>query len=92
MRWAGDPVATRQRGTFTAVTLALFCMEVSFLAHMLALPDMARLFGTSPEVTQDALSAYLLSQGAALVRWRPCRDQRTALRAGPMPGPPSGLN
>ena len=67
MRRAGDPAATGQRGTFTAVTLAMFCMEVSFLALMLALPDMARLFGTSPEVTQDALSAYLLSQGATLV-------------------------
>ncbi len=67
MRRAGDPVATGQRGTLTAVTLAMFCMEVSFLALMLALPDMARLFGTSPEVTQDALSAYLLSQGATLV-------------------------
>ena len=66
-RWTGDPIATRQRGTFAAVTLAMLCIEVSFLAIMLALPDMARLFGKSPEVTQDALSAYLLSQGATLV-------------------------
>jgi len=55
------------RGTLTAVTLAMFGMEVSFLAFMLALPDMARLFGRSPEVVQDALSGYLLSLGAALV-------------------------
>jgi MFS family permease len=45
----------------------MFCLEVSFLALMLALPDMARLFRESTESTQDALSAYLLSLGAALV-------------------------
>ena len=57
----------RRRGTLTAVTLAMFCMQVGFLALMLALPDMARLFGKTPEVMQDALSAYLLSNGAMLV-------------------------
>jgi MFS family permease len=60
-------VAGGARGTLTAVALAMFCMEVSFLALILALPDMARFFGQSPEATQDALSAYLLSLGAALV-------------------------
>ena len=58
--------AGQRRGTLTAVTLALFCVEVSLLALMLALPDMARLLRNSPEATQDALSAYLLSLGAAL--------------------------
>ena len=56
----------QRRGTLTAVTLAMFCMEISFLALMLALPDMARLFRENPDVTQDALSAYLLSLGAGL--------------------------
>jgi MFS family permease len=65
-RRARDPLATRQRGTLAAVTLAMFCIDVSFLALMLALPDMARAFGKSPEVMQDALSAYLLSFGAML--------------------------
>ena len=66
-RRASLPVATRQRGTLTAVTLAMFCMEASFLALMLALPDIARSLGETPEVTQDALSAYMLSLGATFV-------------------------
>jgi MFS family permease len=45
----------------------MFCLEAIYLALVLALPDMARLFRTSPEVMQDALSAYLLSQAATLV-------------------------
>jgi MFS family permease len=66
-QWARHPAAAQRRGTLTAVTLATFCVEVSFLALMLALPAMARSFGKTPEVTQDALSAYLLSLGATLV-------------------------
>jgi MFS family permease len=66
VRRARDSVATPQHGTLAAVTLAMFCMDASFAALMLALPDMARAFGTTPEVTQDALSAYLLSFGATL--------------------------
>jgi MFS family permease len=66
-RRGSDPVLARQRGTLTAVALAMFCMEVIYLALVLALPDMARLFRTSPEVMQDALSAYLLSHAATLV-------------------------
>jgi MFS family permease len=65
---SGRPVVVaRRRAALTAVTLAMFCMEASFLALMLALPDIARLFGRSPEVTQDAVSAYLLSLGATLL-------------------------
>jgi MFS family permease len=65
-RRARDPAADQRRGTLAGVTLALLCMEISLLALVLAVPDMARLFRRSPEVTQDALSAYLLSLGAAL--------------------------
>jgi MFS family permease len=62
-----DPLASSRRGTLAAVILAMFCLEVSFLALVVAMPDMARLFHQSPDTTQDALSAYLLSLGAALL-------------------------
>ena len=37
-------LVTRQRGTLTAVALAMFCIQLDFFALTLALPDMARSF------------------------------------------------
>jgi hypothetical protein len=44
---------TRQRGTLTAVALAMFCIQLDFFALTLALPDMARSFAVTAQSAQS---------------------------------------
>jgi EmrB/QacA subfamily drug resistance transporter len=59
--------AARQRGTLTAVALALFCIQLDFFALTLALPAMAHSFAATPQAAQWTLSGYMLSLGALFI-------------------------
>ncbi len=52
---------------FGAVALAIFVVQLDYFALTLALPSMARDFGTTPENLQWVVSAYLIATGIAMV-------------------------
>lgn len=60
-------LVTRQRGTLTAVALAMFCIQLDFFALTLAVPDMARSFAVTAQSVQWALSGYMLSLGSLFI-------------------------
>jgi MFS family permease len=63
----GMSLVTRQRGTLTAVALAMFCIQLDFFALTLALPDMARSFAVTAQSAQWTLSGYMLSLGSLFI-------------------------
>ncbi|MEW2082727.1 MFS transporter [Streptomyces sp. NPDC005283] len=56
-----------RKGAFTAVAVALFCIQVDFFALNLAIPGIADEFGVSPSAAQWTLSAYMLALGCFFI-------------------------
>ncbi|MFI1393425.1 MFS transporter [Streptomyces sp. NPDC020681] len=54
-------------GAFTAVALALFCIQLDFFALNLAIPGIADEFGVTAAAAQWTLSAYMLAVGCFFI-------------------------
>ncbi|MFF3455184.1 MFS transporter [Streptomyces sp. NPDC002730] len=56
-----------RKGAFTAVAVALFCIQVDFFALNLAIPGIADELGVSSSAAQWTLSAYMLALGCFFI-------------------------
>ncbi|MFF8941695.1 MFS transporter [Streptomyces sp. NPDC014864] len=65
---APPPVSSAQRaGAFTAVSIALFCIQVDFFALNLAVPGIASDLRVTVSAAQWTLSAYMLAIGCFFI-------------------------
>ncbi|MEW2158952.1 MFS transporter [Streptomyces sp. NPDC007189] len=65
---AGRDASRRRRaGAFTAVSIALFCIQVDFFALNLAIPGITQDLGVTVSAAQWTLSAYMLALGCFFI-------------------------